>query len=192
MADVVSMSFGFQHEVPSITEAITKAILERKGSVIFFAAASNSGGNHREMFPANLDHVISIRETNSRGAFSDTNPPVDPDGPAAFGTLGREVPSAWLRSVEGEVAKSGSSVATAVAAGIAAMLLTVVSIGMADQTVHLPDDMRKLWTRRGMQCVLARMSQNMGNRSYYISPVGFFTGKNAEKAWVAIADACAR
>ncbi|KAL0943204.1 putative subtilisin [Colletotrichum truncatum] len=125
-ADIVSMSFGFQDEVPIITHAITKAMLERQGNIIFFAAASNSGGNRREMFPANLDHVISIRETNTRGAFSDTNPPVDPDGPAVLGTLGREVPSAWLSSVEGEIAKSGSSVATAVATGIAAMIMMIL------------------------------------------------------------------
>ncbi|KAF6813980.1 putative subtilisin [Colletotrichum musicola] len=127
-ADIVSMSFGFKDEVPVITQAITKAMLERHGKIIFLAATSNSGGNRREMFPANLDSVISIRETNTLGAFSDTNPPVDPDGPAVLGTLGRDVPSAWLSSAEGEVAKSGSSVATAVSAGIAAMIMTIMSI----------------------------------------------------------------
>lgn len=187
------MSFGFQDEVPSVTRAITEAILERKGNIIFLAAASNSGGNRREMFPANLDSVISIRETNSRGAFSDTNPPVDPDGPAVFGTLGREVPSAWLSSVDGEVAKSGSSVATAMAAGIAAMVLTFVSVGMVDQTVPLPAEVHRVWTRRGMQAVLTRMSQDMGNRSYFISPIRLFNGEDAaRRAWTAIADACVR
>ncbi|KAF7543160.1 hypothetical protein G7Z17_g10966 [Cylindrodendrum hubeiense] len=189
-ADIISMSFGFQEEIPIITTAITEAILERKGNIIFLAAASNSGGNRREMFPANLDSVISIRETNSRGAFSDTNPPVDLDGPAAFGTLGREVPSAWLSSVDGEVAKSGSSVATAMAAGIAAMVLTFVSVGMETETAKLPVEVQRVWTKRGMRAALTRMSQNMGNRSYFISPMAFFASKDAEKAWAAIADAC--
>ncbi|KAF6795401.1 putative subtilisin [Colletotrichum sojae] len=191
-ADIVSMSFGFKDEVPVITQAITRAMLERHGKIIFLAAASNSGGNRREMFPANLDSVISIRETNTLGAFSDTNPPVDPDGPAVLGTLGRDVPSAWLSSVEGEVAKSGSSVATAIAAGIAAMMITIMSIGMADTTVQISPDTKKLWTKRGMRNAMARMSFDMGNRSYYISPAGFFSGKGAEKAWAAIADACTR
>ena len=191
-ADVVSMSFGFQDEIPAITRAITEATLHRGGNILFLAAASNSGGNMREMFPAHLDSVISVRETNSLGAFSDTNPPVDPDGPAAFGTLGRDVPSAWLSSVDGEVPKSGSSVATAVAAGIVAVILGFVRVGMADPTVRLPLDMDRAWTRRGMLAVLARMSQNMGNRSYFISPTGFFSGKDASRAWTAIADACMR
>ncbi|KAI8281719.1 putative subtilisin [Colletotrichum sp. SAR 10_98] len=82
--DIISMSFGFPNEVPVITAAIRKVTLDRNGRLMFFAAASNAGGNGKEMFPANLDEVFSIRETNSRGAFSDTNPPVNPNGPICF------------------------------------------------------------------------------------------------------------
>ena len=194
-ADVVSMSFGFQDEIPAVTKAIKEATLHRDDKILFLAAASNSGGNMREMFPAHLDDVISVRETNGLGTFSGTNPPVDPDGPAAFGTLGRDVPSTWLSNVDGvdgEVAKSGSSVATAVAAGIIAMTLTFVQVGMAHPEARLPSEINRAWTRRGMLAVLARMSQNMGNRAYFISPTGFFSGKDAARAWTAIADACSR
>ncbi|WYZ37657.1 hypothetical protein EsH8_II_001163 [Colletotrichum jinshuiense] len=189
-ADIITMSFGFQDEVACISRAITQAILDRQGNILFFAAASNSGGNRREMFPASHEFVISIRETNSLGSFSDTNPPVDQNGPAVFGTLGHKVSAAWLSTVDGEVLKSGSSVATAIAAGIAAMILTFVSVGMRDPTIQPRVEVEKVWTTRGMQAVLARMSQNMGNRSYFISPAGFFQGKDSKRAWTAIVEAC--
>ncbi|KAK8876780.1 subtilisin-like protein [Apiospora arundinis] len=94
--DIVSMSFGFESEIPEISIAIREAELRKHDKLLFFAAASNSGGNRREMFPACHDAVISIRQTNAHGSFSDTNPPADPYGPAVFGTLGSNVPSAWL------------------------------------------------------------------------------------------------
>ncbi|KAK2053264.1 hypothetical protein LY76DRAFT_597957 [Colletotrichum caudatum] len=188
-ADIISMSFGFHHNVPVIVDAIRKAIHDRHGRLIFFAVASNSGGNSREMFPARLPDVFSVRETNSLGAFSDTNPPVDPDGPVSFGTLGKGVPFAWLSSVEGEVAKSGSSVATAVAAGIAALLMTIADVGVADKNLTAIDAGR-LRTNRGMYEVLKRMSQDMGNRSRYISPQGIFVEGDLKKTWATIAYAC--
>jgi hypothetical protein len=183
------MSFGFPGEIDAIRRAIAEAELQRDGKILFFAAASNSGGNRREMFPATHDAVISMRETNSLGAFSDTNPPIDPDGPAVFGTLGKDVPSAWPRS-DGEVPKSGSSVATAVGSGIAGMILTLASIGLADPSVQLPSKTERLWTRRGMRAMLMRMSQDMGHRSYFISPSNFFSGMDEANIWNAIADAC--
>ncbi|KAK8071439.1 subtilisin-like protein [Apiospora hydei] len=117
--DIISMSFGFESEIPEISIAIREAELAKRDNLLFFAAASNSGGNRREMFPASHDAVISVRQTNANGSFADTNPPADPHGPAVFGTLGSNVPSAWLSNVDGEVAKSGSSVATAVLSSLA-------------------------------------------------------------------------
>ncbi|KAK1967662.1 subtilisin-like protein [Colletotrichum sublineola] len=188
-ADIISMSFGFQQNVPIIAAAIRKAIHERNGTLIFFAAASNSGGNSREMFPANLADVFSVRETNGLGAFSDTNPPVDLDGPVVFGTLGKEVPSAWLSSHDGNVAKSGSSVATAVAAGIAALLMTIADVGVADSNLKAADAL-KLRTKPGMLEVLKEMSQPMGNRCRYIPPKIFEL--DVRKTWETIAYACGR
>ncbi|EQB47942.1 hypothetical protein CGLO_12881 [Colletotrichum gloeosporioides Cg-14] len=189
--DIVSMSFGFKNEDPSITDALRKALYDRHGNLIFFAAASNSGANGGEMFPANLDDVFSVRETDALGAFSDTNPPVDPDAPVVFGTLGRQVPSAWLSNVDGEVAKSGSSVATAVAAGIGALLMTITDIGVANHCLTVADS-SKMRTKRGMYQVLKRMSRDMGNRCRYICPEEILVDGDAKKTWTAIADAFAR
>ena len=183
------MAFGFPDEIPIITRALLEAQLKRNNKLIFLAAASNSGANRRETFPAALDTVISIRETNHLGAFSDSNPPVDPRGPIVFGTVGKDVPSAWLSTMAGEIPKSGSSVATAVAAGLVAMILEFVSIGMNDAEARLPKEIQRVWTKQGMIAVLTRMSNDMGNRSYFISPVSFFSGKDMAKSWGAISDA---
>ncbi|KAM0345647.1 hypothetical protein ACHAPU_006301 [Fusarium lateritium] len=189
-ADIISMSFGFQEEIPEISQAILEANLKRQNRILFFAAASNSGGNHKEMFPANHDSVISIRSTNSNGAFSDTNPPTDPHGPAVYGTLGQDVPSAWLFNVDGELSKSGSSVATAVAAGIAAMVLAFADAGFQSPDVQLHPNVKRLWTRRRMMAMFAKMSEDMGNRCFFISPIKFFSERDAVRGWAAMIDAC--
>ncbi|KFG78255.1 hypothetical protein MANI_020298 [Metarhizium anisopliae] len=190
--DIITMSFGFSDEILAITKAICEAELHRDNKLLFFAAASNSGGNGYEMFPASHDSVIAIRETNSKGAFSDTNPPVNPLGPAVLGTLGKDVPSAWLSNLDGEAPKSGSSVATAIAAGIAGMCLTLAGAGLHSPNVNLPRRAGKLWTRRGMKALLMKMSQDMGNRCYFISPMRFFSGLDEASIWNALADACVR
>ncbi|KAL7789840.1 hypothetical protein V8C37DRAFT_385885 [Trichoderma ceciliae] len=189
-ADIISMSFGFQDEIPSISDTISKAEYNRRRQVLFFAAASNSGANRKEMFPASHDSVISIRETNSNGLFSDTNPPVDLNGPISFGTLGRDVPSAWLHKISGELNKSGSSVATAVAAGIAAVVLQYANVGFSSPSYHMPNQVRRLWTRRGMLAMFAKLSQNMGNRCFFISPSRFFSERDNEGVWTAMREAC--
>ncbi|KAK7971497.1 hypothetical protein PG989_016513 [Apiospora arundinis] len=191
--DIVSVSFGFESEIPEISIAIREAELRKQDKLLFFAAASNSGGNRREMFPACHDAVISIRQTNAHGAFSDTNPPADPYGPAAFGTLGSNVPSAWLGNVDGEVAKSGSSVATAIAAGLAAMMLTCANIGLAQSQQRLPPEVARLWTRRGMLSMFAKMSVDTGHaRCLFLTPLNFFTegAMSPDGFWAGIVDAC--
>src|SRR5437762_604440 len=114
-ADIISMSFGYADEQQCISRAIRGALHERDDSILFFAAASNYGANDKEMFPASHDSVISIRGTNSNGDFEDFNPPRNQSGEAVFGTLGLDVPSAWLSDHEDEIYKSGTSIATAVA-----------------------------------------------------------------------------
>jgi hypothetical protein len=186
------MSFGFEVEVKSINIALNQAEMRKDYRLLFFGAASNSGGNWREMFPASHNCVISIRQTNANGAFSDSNPPVDPCGAAIYGTLGENVPSAWLRHINGEVTRSGSSVATAVAAGLAGMLLVYVNMALSQPCRPFHLDTKRLWTRAGMLDMFAKMSEDMGNRCRFLSPLKFFTETrgSTDKLWAAIIDVC--
>lgn len=184
------MSFGFREEIPLIRSAIYEATILRNDRVLFLAAASNYGGNSRELFPASHDAVISVRATNAHGAFLDTNPPADPYGPAVYGTLGKDVPAAWLSSVNGELSKSGSSVATAIAAGIAAMMLSVANAGFESEQFRMPQQVEGLWTKKGMESLFRKMAQDMGGRCFYISPGRFFEEKDIAQVWAAMVDAC--
>jgi hypothetical protein len=184
------MSFGFSQEIPEISVAIRTVELERKDRILFFAAASNSGANQHEMFPATHDSVISIRETNSLGAFVDTNPPADWDGPTVYGTLGKDVPAAWLHTHEGELSRSGTSVSTPIAAGIAAIILSYANLGFCEREHQLPSSVKRLWTRRGMLAMFNKISVNMGNRCFFLSPWKFFSERDAQGRWAAMIDSC--
>lgn len=189
--------------------AIRQAEISRFDRILFFASSSNSGGNRRELFPGRHDSVISIRATNAHGRFSDNNPPVDPHGPAVYGTLGSNVmPLAWPRNMKDNPmatsGMSGVSVATAVAAGIAAMMLSFATLGLVEtkaeaeqelgreRIFHHPLHIKKLWTRKGILALFSRMSEDtMGNRCMYLSPIKFFSSeRGALKCWTSMQDAC--
>lgn len=98
-----------------VSEAIYNAIAHQKGEALFFAAAGNDGANlGREMFPASHRNVISVYGTDANGAFLESvNPPTQQD---VYGTLAEKIPCSGL-SKEGEVFETGTSFATAIAAG---------------------------------------------------------------------------
>ncbi|KAF5701633.1 peptidase S8 subtilisin kexin sedolisin [Fusarium globosum] len=152
-ANIVNMSFGFDEEVyiegkPIISNAILKAILETNQSIVFLAAAANSGGNKAEMFPAYNKNVLSIRGTDDYGTPQRFNPPPDYDSETCFMTLGLNVPGASLVRSEhqgADICKSGTSVATPIAAGLAAMLLGYARVHEEElQKILGPEDSPKL------------------------------------------------
>ena len=167
------MSFGFQDNQPSINRAIHNCVSDEKTPITFFAAASNSGLNEPEMFPARHQCVISIRGTNSRGEFQDFNPPRGSRAGTVIGTLGLDVPAAALidatSNKSGEVYKSGTSVATAVAAGLAALLRGYVEGQEAKGTYHIVK--AKLRTQEGMLAMFESIAQESSSPGYlYIAP----------------------
>jgi len=147
----------------------------------FFAAASNYGANDKEMFPARHDSVISIRGTNSNGYFEDFNPPRNQNEETVFGTLGLDVPSAWLSDHDDEVYKSGTSIATAIAAGIAGTLLGYANGKSKESTFQ--DVNKKLRTRQGMQVVFRALAYRTLKENYlYLAPWKLM-GKSDEERW---------
>jgi Subtilase family len=129
--DIISMSFGYRRENPSIKAAIRDAF--HKG-IILLAAASNSGVNPRFpiSFPANIRQVICIHSSDGDGNPSGRNPPASPDCNLAL--LGEGVAAAWPRHLYTERqdnlrVASGSSVATHIAAGLASLIIEYASQG---------------------------------------------------------------
>lgn len=175
------MSFGYKEEQQCISGAIRKALQEREDSILLFAAASNSGANEKEMFPARHDSVISIRGTNSDGDFQDFNPPRNQNEESTVGTLGVDVPSAWLSDHDDEVYKSGTSIAAAVAAGIAGTLLSYVDGKSKESTFQ--DVNKKLRTRHGMQAVFRALAKpTQKERCLYLAPWRLM-GQSDEVRW---------
>ncbi|KAJ5174596.1 subtilisin-like protein [Penicillium canariense] len=185
-ADIISMSFGFADEQPCISGAIREAQYERKDAILFFAAASNYGANDREMFPARHDSVISIRGTNANGDFEDFNPPKHEDESAVFGTLGLDVPSAWSNS-DDEVYKSGTSIATAIAAGIAGCLLGYISSHPPERPFY--NAKYRAWTRQGMHAIFRVLSSNTLKAGYLYLTVWDLIGKAEDVRWAKLGGA---
>ncbi|KAI9042925.1 S8/S53 family peptidase [Aspergillus affinis] len=187
-ADIISMSFGFADEQPCISEAIHKALYQRHHSILFFAAAANFGGNSREMFPARHDSVISIRATNANGDFEDSNPPKSEDEANVFGTLGVDVPSAWPDRAD-EVCKSGSSISTAIAAGIAGFLLEYIGSHPPDKPFYAVQ--RRAWTRKGMHAIFKALASDTlrVKTGYLYLKVWDLIGQSEDSRWAKLGTA---
>ncbi|KAK5635063.1 hypothetical protein RRF57_010775 [Xylaria bambusicola] len=183
-ADIISMSFGMFNEHKNISDAINKVTKERDGSVLFFAAAGNQGIK-KENFPASHGDVISIYATNSEGAFLDSNPSQPDDGPKLLGTYGADIPSSIRNEIQTHFPdadlSAGSSIATAIAAGVAAMMLSYVA-ALPSLLKYKPFETvcAKLHKKSGMQQMLYSMSVLKGYKHYFINPVGFWGEKKKD------------
>ncbi|TKA30231.1 hypothetical protein B0A54_15425 [Friedmanniomyces endolithicus] len=176
--DIVSMSFGWPKEDKSrsISQTIETASTERDGRVLFFAAASNSGGDYAEWFPASHDFVNAIRATTSEGSFDTFNAPPNFSGADVIGTLGVDVLGASRDPENPERSDSGTSFATPIAAAIAALVLDAAKINAQASGGQLnKDTYDTLRTRQGMRKMFfaESMSRKMNERSWYLNADSF-------------------
>ncbi|EFW99001.1 lipid acyl hydrolase [Grosmannia clavigera kw1407] len=161
--DIIAMAFGFQKRHEDILQAVRLAY---DRGVIMLAAASNDGAlEERPAFPARLDQVICVNSADGLGSSSAFNPQpsIAEDN---FTILGEKVESAKVGSHR--VRKSGTSVATMIAAGVAALVLEL--------SFQRPASMRESDIRSysGMRAVFAAMSRDTSTFStdgrYFIRP----------------------
>ncbi|OAA69771.1 Peptidase S8/S53, subtilisin/kexin/sedolisin [Cordyceps fumosorosea ARSEF 2679] len=131
--DIISISFGFRADSiieETVGEAIAKAVKKKK---LIFAATSNNGHSSWLAYPAWHPGVIAINSADADGKPS-AFLPRDTADLGMFTALGEAVKSAWIRSnaTPGETSPTrrmtGTSVATPIAAGIAALVLQAASI----------------------------------------------------------------
>ncbi|KAH8698202.1 hypothetical protein GQ44DRAFT_832238 [Phaeosphaeriaceae sp. PMI808] len=121
--DIIAMSFGFGEKHELLAEAIQHAA---SNQVVMFAAASNDGKNRPDgvAWPARDVNVICVHSGDGHGTPSTFTP--DPQDIMRIMVLGECVTSAWpqkLQSAHGHKLMSGTSCATPIAAGIAALVL---------------------------------------------------------------------
>ncbi|KAL6690224.1 hypothetical protein J3F84DRAFT_405367 [Trichoderma pleuroticola] len=180
-ADIISMSFGFPKDHDGIDDAISRVQFERKKSVLFLASAGNSS-SEGENFPARHSFVTSIYATNCHGKFMSMNPRVPKEGPAKWGTYGNNIPNAHMEDILKKfpkIRRTGSSVATAVAAGISATMIAYADLlphveGFAedDDRIHRLGLLRQ---HNGMEALFGAMAnKNISDRKWFIDPISFW------------------
>lgn len=129
-ADIISMSLGWENE-PEINDdirsSITTMLTLRKQKLLLFAAASNFGSKEYDLYPASDNHVFSIRGTDANGRHETFNAALPLNDVSVIGTLGKGVPSEQKEN-KGKIGRTGTSPATAIAAGLATHILGHIEI----------------------------------------------------------------
>ncbi|KAF3220278.1 hypothetical protein TWF679_009657 [Orbilia oligospora] len=184
--DIVVLSLGFENEDQGIRRAILNAHIRNK---IIFAAASNSASLVPELrvsFPARMcGQVISIRSASGQSVRSNASP-IASDGDDNFMTLGEGIEAAWPSDLnDGNPTRyvSGTSFATPVAAGIAALILEFsIQQGKLKGDSNLEAaDRAILWSHRGIRKIFQVMSTivNRDNKPdcRMVYPWGLFDNK---------------
>ncbi|KAF9774248.1 hypothetical protein IL306_007785 [Fusarium sp. DS 682] len=169
--DVISMSFGIREFNEDMKEAILNA---RHKQTLMFAAASNDGANHGRAFPAKDRGVFCIHSSDGNGYPSRFNPIAEEDD-VNFCLLGENVESHWPVGTNGHNSNfrvlSGTSVATPIAAGLAASLLSLVRQQEQDSPTD-PDRLGR-WLKDfdSMETVLKSITKGKRGAGYdYIVP----------------------
>ncbi|KAL7901180.1 hypothetical protein HDV64DRAFT_267387 [Trichoderma sp. TUCIM 5745] len=191
-ADIIFMSFGFSKNDQGIREAIEKVQRERQDNIIFLASAGNSSTDN-ESFPARHHAVISVYATNRNGGFLQSNAKTTSNSAAVLGTFGDDIPSSLqdeFSSTYPKICEPGSSVATAIMAGISATILIYAAVlpGLISQ----PDTMlQRLRTTKGMEAALDRLAPKDEDhpRRRAVNPIWFWKESSDDfKRYVAIYD----
>ncbi|RSM09094.1 hypothetical protein CDV31_007861 [Fusarium ambrosium] len=187
-ADIISMSFGFQREHREISEAIHEVASYKRG-VIFLASAGNSA-NEAEAFPARHPDVIPIYATNRHGTFLEFNSQRPTNGIDILGTYGDGIPSEITAEFDREyrgACQPGSSVATAVAASMAAMMLAYIAtlpklFSSPSNSKTVQRTLQGAHDSRGMEALFRKMAPRSFDGRLFINPVHFWRENNTDEA----------
>jgi hypothetical protein len=155
------MSLGFKDDYPEIRTEIINA----NTTSILFAAASNFGNTSGITFPARMrNYVICIFSSNGWGKPSpDFNPSASRKFNTNFCLLGEEVERVQYDLTRKEH-ESGTSIATFIAAGIAALVIDFAR--QKDCIEELAVRRNKLQTVEGMSAIFGKMAEEYKENGY--------------------------
>jgi hypothetical protein len=144
--DIISMSFRIREYHELMSTAISNELNKR---TLLFAAASNDGANLGRAFPAQYPSVFCIHSTDGKGNPFNFNPTAS-ETDVNFSLLGEHASSHWPAGINGHNQTvniiSGTSVATPIAAGLAASILFFVR--HQDQHIDVESERLRLWLKR--------------------------------------------
>lgn len=163
------MSFGFKSKVHAIARAIQYA---NDNNVLVLAAAGNSGSLERVRYPASDPNVLCIFAATGHGNMYHGNPTRTEDE-TNFELLGVAVRGYVPNDVAPEeVRRSGTSQATAVAAGVAALILQIMRDHQHTASFIDPDAyeyaLSQLRKRDGMRRVFKEMCNSNKRDGYNV------------------------
>lgn len=159
--------------------------------MLVFAAASNDGANMGLAYPAWRSRVMCIYSTDGYGNPSKFNPSPDEHDDIGFSIVGEHVSGAWPSNLSDGMnystqRMSGTSVATPVAAALAACVLCCASVVF--KPGELDKSFLKLASYEGMYKVLLEMVQKR-KEYWYLNPFQLFNEKDREirkRIWKAL------
>jgi hypothetical protein len=166
-ADIISMSWSFKDEShqkeKEYVEKLRNLVRAKAGDKILFCSLPDAAPieDYKKYLPVSLDGVIRIGSATSLGSFSEKNS----DDSIEFALPGEKVP------IEvGEEFVTGSSVATAIAAGFAALIIYCVDLakGMGVKNLRNP---------RSPDAIRAAFREMIKpSQPKYPNPASIFTG----------------
>jgi hypothetical protein len=161
--DIISISFGWESEKPEVEEQINRA---RQKGILIFAAASNDGDFTPDhgVYPASDHSVYCIYSCRGLGNPSPANPRYTKDAvnfmfPGEFITI-LEADNSPVKGIERQ---NGTSFATPIAAGTAAMVLDLVR----HELKNSEEVERRLKKYKGMSAIFRAMSGDPRDGGYY-------------------------
>jgi Subtilase family len=155
--------------IASIEKAIKRAVAN---GILVFAAAANHGANGEIAFPARMSCVFCIGAADGEGVPAGFNPPYREV--EKYSTLGIAVNGAISGTKNGYERRQGTSTATPIAAGIAALFL---------ESLREIDNVDTSIIRRTMRNLFRAMSPATTRETYrYLSPWTLIKHKSLQEA----------
>ena len=175
--DIISLSWGLDVAVDAISKILRKAHEDHK--ILIFASASNSGRNTPITFPATLDFVFCIGATDGLGNRSPFTPPDSERRLEKYCVLGEGVsgdpnPNAGIKDTQKSgLRMDGTSTATPIAAGIAALTLDLILQASSSEPILYEG-------RKTIRKIFLEMSRGSHSKSYfYLKPWSLFSDSNS-------------
>jgi hypothetical protein len=149
------MSFALAETDRIRRDAVYETLAKYNYKPLMFAAASNGGKLDWRRFPASHPDIFCIHSATSNGNASSFNPDPIGDLHCNYSVLGEFVEAPHKDT--DTVRLSGTSVATPIAAGIAAFVLDFARQKKSKGQTKTVLEPRKLRTKDGMRSVFAKM-----------------------------------